>query len=75
MTAPYHMRAAQSGRGDETMSHKKDAAHSEVIRYGTFGPIVWDLDTDLTRCATQDDMDTLPMGHDLTEEEEESIAE
>ena len=47
----------------------------EQIRHGTFGPIVWDTETETTRYATQDDMDTLPVGDDLTPEEEESITE
>ena len=46
---------------------------NEVIRHGTFGPIVWDLLTDETRMATQDDMDTLHVGDDLSVAEEESI--
>ena len=46
---------------------------TETIRYGTFGPIVWDDGE--TRMATQDDMDTLPVGDDLTAEEEASIPE
>lgn len=48
---------------------------TEVIRFGSFGPIVWDLATGETRFATQDDLDRLPVGPDLTEEEEESIPE
>lgn len=47
----------------------------EVIRYGTFGAIVWDLDTGDTRMATQSDMDNLDVGDDLTDEEEETIEE
>lgn len=47
----------------------------EVIRHGTFGPIVWDTQTGETRAATQKDMDELPVGDDLTEEEEEGIKE
>lgn len=46
---------------------------NEVIRHGSFGPIVWDMDTGATRMATQEDMDTLPVGEDLSEEEESSI--
>lgn len=48
---------------------------NEVIRHGSFGPIVWDLDTSETRMATQKDMDALPVGDDLTEEEEEGVEE
>lgn len=43
----------------------------ETIRHGSFGPIVWSEDG--TRMATQEDMDTLPVGPDLTPEEEEEI--
>ena len=46
---------------------------TEVIRHGSFGPIVWDVVTGETRFATQDDLDHLPVGPDLTEEEEASI--
>ena len=46
---------------------------NEVIRHGSFGPIVWDMDSGATRMATQDDMDTLPVGDDLSAEEEQSI--
>lgn len=52
----------------------RDAA-GEQIRHGTFGPIVWDTATGETRVATQDDMDNLPVGDDLTAEEEASIEE
>lgn len=45
----------------------------EQVRHGSFGPIVWDTATDETRCATQQDMDELPVGPDLTAEEEASI--
>jgi hypothetical protein len=48
---------------------------TEIIRHGTFGPIVWDTATGATRVATQEDMDTLPVGDDLTAEEEEQIEE
>jgi hypothetical protein len=48
---------------------------TEIIRHGSFGPIVWDTDTGETRCADQHDMDTLPVGEDLTAEEEETIEE
>lgn len=46
----------------------------DQIRYGTFGPIVWNSDGS-TRCATQHDMDTLPCGPDLTADEEAAISE
>ena len=46
---------------------------TEQIRYGSFGPIVWDEGQ--TRYATQQDMDSLPVGEDLTEEEEAVIAD
>jgi hypothetical protein len=46
---------------------------NEQIRHGTFGPIVWDTETGETRMATQEDMDTLPVGEDLTAEEEATI--
>lgn len=45
----------------------------ETIRHGTFGPIVWSESG--TRAATQRDMDTLPVGPDLTPEEEDEIEE
>jgi len=48
---------------------------TEIIRHGSFGPIVWDTATGETRAATQYDMDHLPVGEDLTEEEEELILE
>lgn len=48
---------------------------NEVIRHGSFGPIVWDLTSGETRAATQKDMDELAVGDDLTEEEEASIQE
>jgi len=51
------------------------ATPTEIIRHGTFGPIVWDTATGNTRAATQEDMDTLPVGDDLTEEEEAQIEE
>jgi hypothetical protein len=47
----------------------------EIIRHGTFGPIVWDSSDDSTRAAGQDDMDSLPVGPDLTAEEEAAIEE
>lgn len=47
----------------------------EVIRHGSFGPIVCSLDSGCTRMATQEDIDTLPVGDDLTEEEEAAIEE
>lgn len=46
---------------------------TEQIRYGTFGPIVWDTATGDTRMATQRDLDHLPQGDDLTEAEEATI--
>lgn len=46
---------------------------NEVIRHGSFGPIVWDMATGATRYATQRDMDTLPFGDDLTPDEEATI--
>lgn len=59
------------------MNHTNATATSrkmvEILRYGTFGPIVWDTDTHATRMATQDDLDTLPQGEDLTAEEEDEI--
>lgn len=51
------------------------ATENEIIRHGSFGPIVWDTATGETRAATQYDMDHLPVGPDLTEEEEASIPE
>ena len=51
------------------------ATRSEEIRHGTFGPIVWNSATGETRVATQDDMDHLPVGDDLTPEEEASISD
>ena len=52
-----------------------DVAQQEQIRHGSFGPIVWDTITGDTRVATQHDMDTLPVGPDLTDEEEAGIEE
>ncbi len=46
----------------------------DIIRHGTFGPIVY-CDDGTTRAATQQDMDTLEVGDDLTEEEESEIEE
>jgi len=46
---------------------------SEEIRHGSFGPIVWDRATGATRVATQEDMDTLPVGEDLDDDEEAAI--
>lgn len=48
---------------------------SEVIRHGSFGPIVWDTETGETRVATQADMDTLAVGEDLSADEEAAIEE
>lgn len=48
---------------------------TEIIRYGTFGPIVWNTITDQTRLATQEDLNTLDVGEDLSEEEEDEIEE
>jgi hypothetical protein len=48
---------------------------SEIIRHATFGPIVYDTTTGQTRVATQQDMDELEVGDDLTPEEEEAIEE
>jgi|GEM_PF-5789056 hypothetical protein len=45
----------------------------EKIRHGSFGPIV-QTDTGW-RLATQEDMDTLPVGEDLTAAEEAEIDE
>lgn len=45
---------------------------AETIRHGSFGPIVWIADGS-TRIATQADMDRLPVGPDLSEEEEALI--
>jgi hypothetical protein len=49
---------------------------SETIRYGSFGPIVWAVNEygeATTRYAAQVDLDTLPVGPDLTEEEMKEI--
>jgi hypothetical protein len=49
---------------------------SETIRYGSFGPIVWAINEHgeaTTRYATQDDLDILPVGADLTEKEEQGV--
>jgi hypothetical protein len=48
---------------------------TEIIRHGSFGPIVWDTATGETRAATQQDMDELEVGDDLSAEEEEAIEE
>lgn len=45
----------------------------DIIRHGSFGPIVQTEDG--WRMATQKDLDTLPVGDDLTEEEEAEIPE
>ncbi len=47
----------------------------EIIRHGSFGPIVWNTRTGETRMATQDDMDRLDVGDDLTADEEATIEE
>ena len=46
----------------------------EMIRHGSFGPIVWLANGD-SRTATQLDMDTLPVGEDLSADEESEIEE
>lgn len=51
----------------------REATAGEVLRYGSFGVIVWDLTTGETRMATQADMDDLPVGDDLTADEENEI--
>jgi hypothetical protein len=43
----------------------------DIIRFGSFGPIVETADG--WRFATQEDMDTLEVGEDLTPEEEDEI--
>ncbi len=51
---------------------------NEVIRYSDDAAIciVWDTATDqAVRCPTQRDMDTLPVGDDLTDAEIETIDE
>lgn len=48
-------------------------ATTECVRHGSFGPIVWDAANDSARVATQYDLDTLPVGHDLDEDEEASL--
>lgn len=48
---------------------------TEIIRHGSFGAIVWDTQTGETRMATQRDLDTLPVGDDLTDGEEAEIEE
>ena len=55
------------------MRERSDATGSETVRYGKSGPIVWDHAAGEGRAATQDDLDTLPQGDDLTEEEEEEL--
>ena len=45
---------------------------TDIIRHGSFGPIVFCADG-TTRMATQDDLDTLPVGDDLDEDEEAAI--
>lgn len=45
----------------------------EMIRHGSFGPIVWRNGE--TRAATQRDMDMLPVGPDLTDDEVAEIEE
>lgn len=46
----------------------------EVIRYSQDGSVcmVW-RDGEPVRCPTQDDMDTLPVGEDMTDDESESV--
>lgn len=46
---------------------------NEIIRYGSFGPMVWNTVTATSRCPTSDDLNDLPMGDDLTEDEEAAI--
>jgi hypothetical protein len=51
---------------------------NEAIRYSEDGMIciVWDTAADeAVRCATQDDMDTLPVGEDLADDEIETLDE
>jgi len=48
---------------------------TETVRFGTFGPIVWNNETGEARVATQADMDELEVGTDLTAEEEDAIEE
>ena len=48
----------------------------EMIRFSQDASIniVWDTDSDeAVRCPTQDDLDTLPTGSDLTDGEIETI--
>src|SRR5690606_23704010 len=61
------------GRG--LLSEENMPTTTAVIRFGSFGPIVWDLATGETRAATQYDLNHLPVGEDLTEDEEASIPE
>ena len=46
---------------------------TEILRHGSFGPIVQNTTTGEFRAADQHDMDTLPVGDDLTADEEETI--
>jgi hypothetical protein len=51
---------------------------TEVIRFSEDAAIsiVWDTAADeAVRCPTQDDMDNLPVGDDLTDEEIETLAD
>ena len=47
---------------------------NETIRYSTDGAVcmVWS-DGEPVRCPTQDDMDTLPVGQDMTDDEVEAL--
>jgi hypothetical protein len=60
----------------ENNGPKKEKKMSETIRYGSFGPIVWAVNEygkATTRYAAQEDLDILPVGPDLTEEEEQEV--
>lgn len=69
-TSPKRLRASASRAGtDEDTQQQKEIRMSEVIRYSKSGSIciVWDKTTnEAVRCPTQDDMDRLPVGKDLT---------
>jgi hypothetical protein len=51
----------------------KTMMNTDLIRYGSFGPLVQTQDG--WRMATQEDLDILPAGEDLTPEEEAAIGD
>ena len=69
--------AEQIAAEDPSLIYCADCADQtdEIIRHGTFGPIVWRVSDGSTQAATQRDMDHFPVGDDLTADEEAGIEE